>query len=66
MKRYYSIFYGGKMLVSITDDMNSQETWAESGVLYTNKKLAKRAAVYWQRHAKNKKVTVKELNLATC
>ena len=41
--KYYTIFIDGQLLQQITGDVNSNEDFATSGLLWENKDLAKKA-----------------------
>lgn len=45
--RYYTLFEDGKLFTDLTNDMNSTEDWATSGIVFTSRKLAEKARKYW-------------------
>ena len=38
--KYYTLFLGNKLWENVIDDMNTEEIWAEGGLLWTSKKKA--------------------------
>ena len=38
--KYYTIFLGNKLWTNCIDDMNTTESWAMGGMLWTNKRKA--------------------------
>jgi hypothetical protein len=49
MTWYYAIFEGGRLHVNCTDDMNTTKSWSESGVIFSNRRLAEAKASFLRR-----------------
>ena len=48
--KYWTLFSNGKLLKNVTDDMNSTESWSESGLLFDSYSEANACANNWHKY----------------
>ena len=65
MTIFYALFQEKDHLLftNVTDDMNSEASWAQSGLLFTDKDIAEECAAHWtQAFGINEKIIVRALS----